>query len=419
MSLTIDVIGDCRRYISTDATTVRNVADDADIPAQIGGDESAVFGENTLVWHIAESKMYRITNADNDYKIDADGDLYDDTNTVKVVVTDVAEYVIGRYPNSWYGRLDSGLSLGVNVLLVDDQGNDLVPNSSTSYFKVTDKAVNTDVSAIYYSNGNFGSLSKIINSITNKVYWNAMATNQVSLINYTSYNAPTVQSDPKQIIQAPTKVIGTSSHSPYQGCMLTAAATGKVATNDGKGLVSKVVEDCEVDENGSIQTIPQHGTIDLSSSNSAASKSLISLGEDNGEIVVQVMSEELVWDMDVDNNNILTYAAGDSSSTQHAGYIVVLSGFNNDALNGKVLQRVDGGTTLGEWGADMFDSVYQDSAGVYRETSDGSPAFIQLWDGNGFGCFGDFQTLTNSTSTDMNGNTVRNYCGIKRLNMYS
>jgi len=462
-NLTIDCIGDPSRYKSIDTTTALQ-SDSTDSGTELR--------QNALVWDIDNSKMYQYLDTDDRDNVDMTAE--DFTDTAKY------EYVIGRYPNSWMNRLDRGLSLGFNPLLISDTGGNLIPDGIKDDFKLSTKtvdiydAVYTDTSGLTFSNTVVAG-----SNIQNTIAWSNLSPKRVAIIPYTSLNQPLQQSTPKPIIVPPTKVIANSSHSWYQGGGLTNCVTGKVATNDGKGLVSKVVEDCEVGmytykvsdiKNGTDYTLipgdillidvpisevsnsntpssiykewvygdtytvnwlyiqstqwensilwknvstPQHDTINLSSSNSPASKSLISLGLDGDEYVVQVMGEEMVWDFDADSGGDVLALAIDTDTLLTTGKLFMATGFDNAEFNNRVFKYLNTDNTVnwdaGEW-ADYHIAV---DGTIKHFTGSDYPEF-ELWDGNGFGESSQFEQLTSGTRLDDNGNTVRTYCGIKR-----
>jgi len=412
LSLATDMVGNPAKYISTDATVVRNAADDADILAQIGGDETAVFGENTLVWHIADGKMYRITNVDNDYKIDADGDLYDDTNAAKATVTDVAVSIIGRYLDSWYNRLDNGLALPFNPLLVSDTGGDYtITRPSWSRLKVSNKATSGPLVGsleLLNSAWNIRSDSGLLDlfPIENTLKGRFNSGYSLTVWSYISKN--TVQpTTPNKTIAVSNKIIATSSHSVYQGAMLSNAVTGKVSVADvERGFESKAVLDTMYDSDGILISQPSHNPLSLSISDSPASKLYTSLEvDDNGEILLAVTGEELINDLtsegDIDgtdgtvdliSNRIYKVTVGN-----HTGrYIATSKAFTEIKLDDY---------TLGS------DGKFRD---LNNTVLDGLVEYL----GSGFGDTGEFEQLTNGTTEDLNGNVVRTYHGSVRIGYY-
>jgi len=533
-STSIDVIGSPAKYTLEDSTYFNDGDNDVPLTSEVTDTKTAL-RNNVLSWNVDQSKLYRCVNmydindatssdhttdststdldtddlvwnignstmykfvADDETGVDLSAETYPDTDRWDVAYRDNADltaedysntnkwgYVIGRYTNSWHTRLDEGNTLA-NVLLVSDSGDNLLPDGIRTRFKVSGKA--TDVQQVLVGSNSCSSWATArftVDSVSNEVVMDIAPTaNQVVVMSYEALAKPVVQSDPKPIIQAPTKVIGQSSHSPYQGGMLTAAATGKIATNDGKGLVSKVVEDCEIgytvdstntqfgskggiplaygsfvignsnrgtnakdgvvykwvytdmymssieedylgftdysnialwEITTNINTIPHHGIIDLSSSDSPASKSIVTLALDEDEYVVQVMSEELVNDDSIDDS-IVTYTAGDDEITVSSGSLIKFAGFDNTKVNDVMLQLTED-VTFNYAAADLDGySVLNSILTNGSSTLNG----IKVWDGNFLGDSMEFNQLTNGTRLDDNANTVRTYVGIKRTGLF-
>jgi len=179
------------------------------------------------------------------------------------------------------------------------------------------------------------------------------------------------------------------------------------------GLESRALDNIAIDAEGAIITVPTHGTIGLSSSPSAGSKSLVTLALDEDEYVVQVMSEELVNDDSIDDS-IVTYTAGDDEITISSGSLIKLAGFDNTKVNDVILQLTEN-VTFNYAAADLDGySILNSILTKGSSTLNG----VKVWDGNFLGDSGEFTQLTNGTRLDDNANTVRTYCGIKRTGIF-
>lgn len=456
-----------RKYTSTDATHILDGAADNNannIPI------------NTLVWDNSTSKMYRTLKVFDmkDGVLHQDNDD-DDGSGATVLVTDGQDlaYVIGTWPNSWYETLDSGTSIGMNPLLVDDQGNNLLPDGVRKNFKVSRKA--SEVKRVLIGSNscsNWSTATFTADTIKNEVVLDTAPTaNQVVVVSYEDNAKPLQQSTPLPILQVGSKAIASNSHSWYKGGGIVNAVTGKVSVADvSKSLVSKSLEDAvlptiaypnikigERIENYKVgetftfasgfnylktgiiyealynnsftaeinddfvgsgllkecRIQPFHPTVNLTASETPTAKAFTTLAKDtNGELVLQVFGEEVLYDstpvatltadgtdadQDYSADNVYEITAGDHTGRK----FLVTSALTDIKLDDYTLEndgslRAADGTTLNG---------------------------IKEWDGTGkwavgFGDSGEFTQLTNGTKLDDNGNTVRTFVGIKKLGVY-
>jgi len=295
---------------------------------------------------------------------------------------------------------------------------------------------------------------------------------------YTSQNEPYTQSDPIPVELVQPKVTATNSHSIHKGAMLTKCVTGKVAVGNGvRGFESKTLENAEigkaniiliigvdanapvgttvyVDENfpnavsgigiymslsdaniwtpngngnyptthweylgldyDGILTTPENTPITLDNEDSAGCKVFETLVVDseNNEYCIQVIGEELIWDTDFDTYTDYTnITEATNLDTQFATtpYVHVTDG----RFAGYWLMLKDAGSITLENSRWMEIDGY-----IYLDNAWGVTPYFKRWDGNGRGEDGTFSQLTNGTLTDLNGNTIRTYTGMRRTGLF-
>lgn len=153
-----------------------------------------------------------------------------------------------NYPQIMKDRLAEGkVIIGLNPLLVDDLGNNLIPDGTSKNYKVSNKSITTFV-GIYSTNNGLtyvvdpGMVSEF-NYISNaRLSW-APATGFLMFINYTSKNNPYTQTTPKAVVEVLPKVKASNSHSIYKGALVGNQVVGKVQVGSGaNGYESKVLE---------------------------------------------------------------------------------------------------------------------------------------------------------------------------------
>jgi len=397
-----DMIGNPAKYTQSDADYLLNNGDTAndltDLP--IG----------SLCWDTVNSKMYVIKVADLDI---TDGVLNDADDAEVVLGGDEAEYVIGRLPNSWFNAMDSGKYMPVNFNLVNDMGDSLIPTTGNlGAYKYSKKFNNLLLWLSIDSVKDWqivGDPANFSSSVSNSHNGTSIDTkpNRITFLSYQAYTKTTTQTTPKKTIAVSNKMIAASSHSVYQGAMLSNAITGKVSVADViRGFESKTILDTMYNSNGELISQPSHNPLSLSISDSPASKLYTSLEvDDNGEILLAVTGEELINDLtsegDIDgtdgtvdliSNRIYKVTVGN-----HTGrYIATSKAFTEIKLDDY---------TLGS------DGKFRD---LNNTVLDGLVEYL----GSGFGDTGEFEQLTNGTTEDLNGNVVRTYHGSVRIGYY-
>jgi len=358
-------------------------------------------------------------------------------------------------PNDWAAHLAGGKPIPMNFLLVGQDGTSYVDASTDMIMsnKVTEP-YNRQYSS---DNGDtWNNIAISMDLVANSDY--TESTGKVFIVNYTSHNTPLTQSTPKPVKLVQDKVIASNSHSWYKGAGLVNAVTGKVSVGNGdNGLESRSLENAEIGisdigelKTGSTYTvllgetvtyqgggvngtvgsvyerlnsdwvshtlagfygddntrwklianasIPQHPTLSLDNADSPASKVFGTLAvDDNGEYLVQVIGEEMIWDYGADNGG--EFSAKDSSISNSYSPDITYR-FTTGDLAGLIL------TTQYNLISVVIDADYSLVKGNVIRDSDGAVAF-KSWDGNGFGDDNTFEQLTNGNITDLNGNTVQ------------
>ena len=183
-------------------------------------------------------------------------------------------------------------------------------------------------------------------------------------------------------------------------------------------IETKNLRNVVIDENGNFIVAPEHETIQLTNEDTVGYKAFTTLCvDDNDELLIGVVGEEMKWDFDSDNDNIINWTVGDSDLVCSKGYLVRLFGFDNSQFNSKVFLIFKDGYTI-NWSASALDGKTILNNGDILNTDSSINDAFKLWDGNGFGENGKFNQLTNGVMTDLNGNTVRTYNGFKRTGYY-
>jgi len=382
-NLTLDVIGNPSKYISTDTTGALQ-SDSTDTGTELR--------LNALSWNIADSKMYRYLDTDDRDNVDLTVEDY----------TDVAkwEYVIGRYPNSWYNRLDSGLSLPFNPLLVGQDGSDYIPDGvinpnimmSNKVSWLPDNYVYTITSGDILNAST--SWHNYFDYIANNRYDNnTFPSNFVGIVHYTSLNTPLVTSTSKPIELVGSKAIASNSHSWYRAGGVVNAITGKVSVGNGsKSLVAKGLEDAEITYDAIIYPNVLTDRID------GKKYKIKGFNKYDGMIFEKIgTAADGAYPTDYDF----------SVSWKLIGYTDSTPTHNQVNLDAEPSPT-----------AKAFTSLAIDNNNEYLIQVNGQELIYDA-DALDYGDSGnDFTQLTNGTLTDDNGATVRTYTGFKRTGIF-
>jgi len=219
-ALTLDIIGNPAKYVIGDSTTELH---------SDSTDSGTLLRQGALCWNVSENKMYVYLDTDNRDNVDMTAEDFSDTAKYK--------YVVGRYPNSWYDRLDSGLSLPFNALLVGQDGTSYIPDNTLKY-RISSKKHKENFSLYLSSDNNLfnwvdsGTLKSRFNAVSNSTYSTDIP-NRLYVASYVSLPSPTSQTDHKQVLMVSDKVLASNSHSWYQGGGIVNAVTGKVSVGNG------------------------------------------------------------------------------------------------------------------------------------------------------------------------------------------
>jgi hypothetical protein len=164
-----------------------------------------------------------------------------------------------------------------------------------------------------------------------------------------------------------------------------------------------------------IVTTPSHSTLSLDSSNSPAVKLIETIAEDDdGMAHYQVFAQEMVWDFSADIGNEFNQVVVNTTNAYTAGEYYRLAHADFGKYNNTIIRCL----TSVSYTASQLQTLYLREDGVLMNPATLNTEYFKLWDGNGFGCSGKFEYLTNTTSTDDNGNTVRNIVSSTPLNKY-
>jgi hypothetical protein len=370
------------------------------------------------------------------------------------------------YPQYVKDRLASGLPIiGANPLLVDDSGNSLIPDGTSKEYKVSSKALVNHTFVVTTDGGNtYGAFTwGAIVGTSNSHVTNALSSGDVAILSYTAKIPTTQVTDPKPVKLVGNYVTATNSHSVYKGNQLV--PTGKV--NIGGSLESRLLDNtligvadriivagevnqgCDIGDTvifygfdsyndgvilerlysdygggtllsnydltntqywkyiGSLSTTPIHSTIALDTEDSPAVKFIETIAEDDdGMAHYQMFAQEMVWDYDVDYDNIIE-KNGSIAQTYIAGNIYRITA---GSFAGMIIVCTNGATTA-------LDGVFN-LVGNDLVTEATNVKRFELWDGNGFGDDNQFTQLTNGILTDDNANTVKTVVASIPLNKY-
>ena len=405
--------------------------------------------------------------------------VYNDKATIPVLSsnTKLSTDLIGNptnYPQAMKDRLAEGKGIiGINSLLVDDLGNNLIPDGTSKNYKVSNKSITTFVGIYSTNNGltyvvDSGMVSEFTYISNARLSW-APATGFLMLINYTSKNNPYIQTTPKAVVEVLPKVKASNSHSIYKGALVGNQVSGKIQVGNGaNGYESKVLENFtnvstylssdglislatgdtilvvdghlgDIGMKGVVGTIykykastyyPSIDTNALGYSNTSLydivstwvtipTHSTIALDNSNSPASkwFEVLEEG--------NNGVLAGVYGkeliwDFSKDQISDVVVSVPQSTSFYSKGTIYYVTDGrfnGTweCLVDTGAPLSEVAFFEVDDVIYYSNSILPCF-KRWDGNGFGDNDTFDQLTNGTKTDLNGNTVRTFHGSIAIN---
>jgi len=429
--LTIDVVGNPAKY---------SISDSPDELHSDSTDSGELLRHGALCWNVDTNKMYIYLDTDDRDNVDMTAEDFNDVAKYK--------YVIGRYPDSWHNRLDSGLSLPFNPLLVGQEGKNYIPRDISNLTILSKKSKQyyllswnvKDSDKTFFNRGIYPPHleSSKVNHVLQR---GTFKTNMVSAIFYHSLPTPTTQSDPKQVLMVSDKVLASNSLSWYQGGGIVNAVTGKVSV--GNNEITEVNSlNGSVCADGSIKGKLGHSTINLDNSNSPAAKAFTTLCvDDNDELLIGLVGEEIVWDFeDGTPHTFISWDKDDDEEitlVKNSIYVFIPenpNGTNKNRIDNIFANRVyryigDGMTInrndvyslkfkLDNGGGSNFGNMMILPDGTLMYTGGAKCINFELWGGNGFGDNRKFNQLANGTVTDLNGNAVRTYNGFKRTGYY-
>ena len=275
-------------------------------------------------------------------------------------------------------------------------GDSLLPDGVKDNFKLSKKNANGLQSLVFDNNSKAWTVSGSVNDyIGNTATETDLASNNLAIVAYESYNSPMVQSDPKPVKLVSNKVIAGNSYSWYKGGGIVNAVTGKVSVGNGSnGLESKVLENqYSIKEHDKILN-PYGSTGEL-----IAGNTYIYTG---GAIAGNIghLYKRLSYHP---GGTIKNFDFTDRHYWEDLGLATTPTHqtFTLDNSNSPA--------------AKVFTTIEEDDngellLGVYGEE--------MIYDGSDWGDEGKFTQLTNGTRSGANG-TVRTYHGIKRLGVYN
>lgn len=166
-----------------------------------------------------------------------------------------------------------------------------------------------------------------------------------------------------------------------------------------------------------IQTTPEHNAIALDKEVSATGKWFNVLEEDDYSVHAGIFGQEMVWDSTRDEVGKPNFGniTSDTSRTYTKGNNYALRHSSFGAMDYKLIRVLN---TFTVTAGGLPNLGVPDGTGKIRNISTGKEStWFELWDGTGFGDSGEFSNLSNTTSTDFNGKTVRSVHGSLALNI--
>lgn len=318
-------------------------------------------------------------------------------------------------------RAGSWVTEGVfgTPLLVDEDGNSLIPDGTSKTFKMSRKVVDGVLRIFSTDNGNTWTVSATgltdIEGSTNAHTFSA-ASGSVFLYFYTTKANPTELAANSEVL-ALGDVFATVGAGAGDW---VSALIGKIPINGGSGRwkdespVKAIIDDPSTTSTqgnwGKISygsnTFPRHETLELViplSPYPSTAKALPYLSREDGRAWLHVLYKEMVYDTTVDTSGEFT-SITEATTTKTAGESYkVTDGLFEGYWRWKI-------TTAAQLTASAFYEV--DGNLYYDKIANG--VFATRWDGNGWGDDNTFTVLDNeSTETDDNGNTI--IVGQKRI----
>jgi hypothetical protein len=229
------------------------------------------------------------------------------------------------YPTQWADALANGYTLQGTPLLVSEEGASMLPDGTTTTFKLSNKA--TAVQQVLKSTDSgatWATASYTLNSTANTITFStAPAVDDLIMVNYTTTDNPTYPEVNSECLEI-GDVAALSNNQVDKGNALITALINKVcvSTDDYEQLL---VENISVDANGEIISQPKHTTISLPESDVQA-KVLFTVGSENGRYVVYAHFKEIKFDTNVSGDDSLfqmldnvTTSTDDNGATVLAG----------------------------------------------------------------------------------------------------
>jgi len=309
-----------------------------------------------------------------------------------------------NYPSDWLSHLAGGNSVDMNMALVNQDGTSSIPTNGTPVTHIASEKVIANMDTVYikYDGSSSGTASWDYDLVTNEYTDGGGSTvaDYIWITNYTSQNEPYTQSDPMPVQLVQPKVIATNSHSIFKSAMLTKCVTGKIAVGNGdRGYESKTLENAEL---GIRIHVVVDGTYTVDTGEYVQilddSFTYASLGEVYKRTGVSLTSTVFTQGSSFHNPAAWLPVDAKEVFTTPEHPQITLSDDTSPASKVFKTLAIDSNS---EYCIQVFGDELVDDASVY--------------DGDD----GEFNQLTNGTETDLNGKTIRTFCGFTRTGVFS
>jgi hypothetical protein len=311
---------------------------------------------------------------------------------------------------SWADALANGYTLQGTPLLVSEEGASMLPDGTTTTFKLSNKA--TAVQQVLKSTDSgatWATASYTLNSTANTITFStAPAVDDLIMVNYTTTDNPTYPAVNSECLEI-GDVLGIAKHNVGISTLVK-NVIGKVSTSTSfpqvtnTNVINYTFDDADFSgstpDGGLVSNLPvTHNPVNLLQADVAV-KALFTLSQENGRYVCDVKFKEMKWDTGNDawsDTGSLTAVNG-TTMTQYNIYKVTQSG---SAMEGRLVYILAPSVQINDWAVlSVIDGKIVTDSGVTYTT-------MRLWDGNGWGDDNKIDIVDNvTTTTDDNGNTV-------------
>lgn len=351
-----------------------------------------------LITEVIEEEFNYLCNLDRSINAILDGTiLYSTAIPTLSSGNDLRTDLIGspdNYPQIVKDRLAEGKPLfGINPLLVDDEGNSLIPDGVLKGNKAPKKILEMYQGLYSPNNGtNWSTSVSAFQLVENEFNYADFSTpiGGIRVLPYKKQNNPMSISDPLQVVNAEDRVTITNNHSIYKGAIF-GNMIGKIQTNNsGDSIESKALEN-----------------IVLSKSKYETTDGVFTINPNETILVTEVSASGKV-------GNVYKLLDPNPATLDWRVY----TAFTNTLLWEDLGSDFSELVSVPKHSANSLDNSTSSASKFFKTlATDGdylySQVFMEELINNGD--TGDFSQLSNGTKTDWNGATVKTLVANKCL----